>query len=430
MYYYFYKITNNINGKFYYGVHSTKNLDDGYMGSGIAIRKAYKKYGIENFQKQILMFFENEQAMYDYQEKIVNDQMVNYPQCYNMIIGGRSQKTFYKLSNVAKNTNQKNNYQSQKNGSRKYWTTGDIEAKKKKQSIANKKYWDSGDVTGKRKKLSERIKEAFDNRPEIREKISTKLKQFWNSEKGELKKKVMVEKLKNNPNMVLFYEKLKQKYTGYNNFDFLNRWKKVYDENADIICKFLIETDLPENFIIKILFHKKVKTHNLLAYYKTIGLLPESIKEQEKTRFLKLNNLNNKGHKDGGSKKTYYKEQIKHIMIFYEDFFKQFEWLQNVFLPNMQMSDSDINNGKFLKFCPNFYQTIQYFKQIGVVYDIQKIKIKKEKTVGDRTFLFTTTKTVFQIDYSKKQVILLDKEMNEYDYNDDGKIVCTGRFEL
>jgi len=58
-FYYFYKITNLINQKFYFGVHSTSNLNDGYMGSGIALKKAYEKYGVFNFKKEILYFFDN-----------------------------------------------------------------------------------------------------------------------------------------------------------------------------------------------------------------------------------------------------------------------------------------------------------------------------------------------------------------------------------
>ena len=53
-FHYFYKITNLNNGKYYYGVHSTTDLYDGYSGSGILLKTAYKKYGIENFTKNII----------------------------------------------------------------------------------------------------------------------------------------------------------------------------------------------------------------------------------------------------------------------------------------------------------------------------------------------------------------------------------------
>ncbi|MCK9576236.1 MAG: GIY-YIG nuclease family protein [Candidatus Pacearchaeota archaeon] len=47
-----YKITNLINGKIYVGQDSHNNPN--YFGSGILINKAIKKYGIENFKKEII----------------------------------------------------------------------------------------------------------------------------------------------------------------------------------------------------------------------------------------------------------------------------------------------------------------------------------------------------------------------------------------
>lgn len=87
-YYYFYCITNNLNGKVYYGVHSTNNLDDGYMGSGKALRSAIKTHKIENFSKEIIKFFDTEEEMYDYERSFVNSELVNSKSCYNIAEGG------------------------------------------------------------------------------------------------------------------------------------------------------------------------------------------------------------------------------------------------------------------------------------------------------------------------------------------------------
>ena len=93
MYHYFYKITNKTNGKFYYGIHSTDNLDDGYMGSGSALKRAYKKEGKDNFHKEIIRFFDNRQDLEDYEKKIVNENLVYDNSCYNIATGGCPNKT-------------------------------------------------------------------------------------------------------------------------------------------------------------------------------------------------------------------------------------------------------------------------------------------------------------------------------------------------
>lgn len=87
-YNYFYKITNIKNGFYYYGIHSTDNLDDGYMGSGRRLKRAVKIFGKENFVKEILRFFDSREEASAYEEDTVNESCVNDTSCYNLKRGG------------------------------------------------------------------------------------------------------------------------------------------------------------------------------------------------------------------------------------------------------------------------------------------------------------------------------------------------------
>jgi hypothetical protein len=74
-----------VNNKFYIGMHKTSNIEDGYMGSGILITRAIQKYGLNNFEKQILHIFDNEKDMIEKEKELV----VISEETYNLKEGGR-----------------------------------------------------------------------------------------------------------------------------------------------------------------------------------------------------------------------------------------------------------------------------------------------------------------------------------------------------
>jgi hypothetical protein len=88
MFLYLYKIENLLDGKYYIGVHKTSNLEDGYFGSGKRLHQAIVKYGVDNFKKTVIQFFDSEEDMFSAEAKIVNEDFVNDKQTYNMKVGG------------------------------------------------------------------------------------------------------------------------------------------------------------------------------------------------------------------------------------------------------------------------------------------------------------------------------------------------------
>ena len=139
--YLIYKITNLINNKIYIGQHVTTNINDDYMGSGDHIKNAIKKYGIENFKKEIIAECSSFEEMNELEKELVNHEFVQNQNTYNHSIGGS-----YGWKNCLKYKSDEEIYSIRKN---------------------------AGDAIAKLLKDHE-FKKNFG------EKISNSLKQYWN----------------------------------------------------------------------------------------------------------------------------------------------------------------------------------------------------------------------------------------------------------
>lgn len=83
-----YETTNTITQKIYVGIHKTKNINDGYLGSGKIIRQAIEKYGKEAFTRRIISFYDSENEMREAEKNYVTEDFVARDDTYNLVVGG------------------------------------------------------------------------------------------------------------------------------------------------------------------------------------------------------------------------------------------------------------------------------------------------------------------------------------------------------
>jgi hypothetical protein len=87
-YHYIYKTTCKVTGKYYYGMHSTDNLNDDYIGSGKRLWHSINKHGRENHRIEILEFFESREELRDREAQLINESLLKNPMCMNLQLGG------------------------------------------------------------------------------------------------------------------------------------------------------------------------------------------------------------------------------------------------------------------------------------------------------------------------------------------------------
>lgn len=167
--YIIYKTTNLVTGKFYIGKHKQEGTEfDGYFGSGRVIKRAISKYGKENFVRETLATFTDEQECYLAEKKFLAEHWED-EQCYNLESGGRGGKT------VSDEARQRMSDAAKARGGRPY-----TEETRKKMSVARQANKSPG-MTGRthseetKRKMAEAAKGRRHN-AETRAKMSKNMK--------------------------------------------------------------------------------------------------------------------------------------------------------------------------------------------------------------------------------------------------------------
>ena len=87
-YHFIYRTTNLVNEKFYVGMHSTDDLEDGYIGSGKRLGYSIRKHGLENHKFEILEFLPSREELKKREAEVVNEELLADPLCMNLKFGG------------------------------------------------------------------------------------------------------------------------------------------------------------------------------------------------------------------------------------------------------------------------------------------------------------------------------------------------------
>lgn len=87
MWHFIYKTTRIHDGSFYVGMHSTEDLNDGYLGSGILISASVKKHGSKNHIREILEMHPSREALEAREIEVITDALLRNPKCMNLVSG-------------------------------------------------------------------------------------------------------------------------------------------------------------------------------------------------------------------------------------------------------------------------------------------------------------------------------------------------------
>lgn len=207
MLYIIYKITNILNDKIYIGKHQTMNPDDGYYGSGVALKNSIKIHGKENFKKEVLFVFDSEEEMNLKEKELITEEFVARSDTYNMGVGGEGGAHFkgkkHSAETIARITESLNSDENRQKSVETGRKTGSLSKGRK---LSDKARQNMSDAQRKaiseetKKKISESLKKFNEENPghfknltkkkrksmseETKQKLRNKQNEYWKNKRG------------------------------------------------------------------------------------------------------------------------------------------------------------------------------------------------------------------------------------------------------
>lgn len=100
-----YKTTCSVTGRYYIGMHSTDELEDGYLGSGKRLWQSIRKHGKESHMCEILEHLPSRDALRLRETELVNEELIGDPMCMNIALGGSGGWSTEQMKRIWENPN-------------------------------------------------------------------------------------------------------------------------------------------------------------------------------------------------------------------------------------------------------------------------------------------------------------------------------------
>lgn len=101
MFRFIYKTTNTTNGMYYIGMHRTDNIDDRYLGSGVALLKALNPDNRGDFYREILEYADSDEELRSLERAHVTPSVVADTMSYNLMVGGCGRVSYGEACNFS-----------------------------------------------------------------------------------------------------------------------------------------------------------------------------------------------------------------------------------------------------------------------------------------------------------------------------------------